>query len=160
MLWMSSALTRAEELPRAKLSPNSILENLNSSQKAAVSSSARTLAIFAGPGSGKTHTLTSRTAWLLKHEGLQPWNIIVATFTVKAAREMKERIGKLIGGGLEAKLVLGTFHSIARRYLARYGHLIDIPKDFGIADSSDSLAIIKRIVKRHEFNIDPKVARS
>lgn len=71
---------------------------------------------------------------------------------------MKERIGKLIGNGLESKLILGTFHSIARRYLARYGHLIDIKREFGIADSSDSLAIIKRIVKRNKFNIDPKVA--
>ncbi|RDW66328.1 p-loop containing nucleoside triphosphate hydrolase-26 [Coleophoma cylindrospora] len=136
-----------------------VLANLNSSQHAAVSSFADTLAILAGPGSGKTHTLTSRTAWLL-HQGLQPWNIIVATFTVKAAREMKERIGKLIGNGLESKLVLGTFHSISRRYLARYGHLIDIKKDFGIADSADSLAIIKRIIKRHNLNIDPGAARS
>jgi DNA helicase II / ATP-dependent DNA helicase PcrA len=142
------------------MSSDIILTNLNASQKAAVSSSAQTLAILAGPGSGKTHTLTSRTAWLLAHEGLDPWNIIVATFTVKAAREMKERIGKLIGDGLESKLILGTFHSIARRYLARYGHLINIPKDFGIADSSDSLAIIKRIVKRHNLTIDAAVARS
>ncbi|RDL41758.1 p-loop containing nucleoside triphosphate hydrolase [Venustampulla echinocandica] len=138
---------------------NGILANLNSSQHAAVSSAADTLAILAGPGSGKTHTLTSRTAWLLA-QGLQPWNIIVATFTVKSAREMKERIGKLIGNGLESKLILGTFHSIARRYLARYGHLIDIKKDFGIADSADSLAIIKRIIKRNRFMIDPKVARN
>jgi DNA helicase-2/ATP-dependent DNA helicase PcrA len=141
------------------MTPDGLLTNLNQSQHAAVSSFADTLAILAGPGSGKTHTLTSRTAWLLA-QGLQPWNVIVATFTVKAAREMKERIGKLLGNGLESKLILGTFHSISRRYLARYGHLINIPKDFGIADSSDSLAIIKRIVKRHEFNIDPKVARS
>jgi DNA helicase-2/ATP-dependent DNA helicase PcrA len=136
-----------------------LLTNLNSSQQAAVSSFAETLAILAGPGSGKTHTLTSRTAWLLA-QGLQPYNVIVATFTVKAAREMKERIGKLIGNGLESKLILGTFHSIARRYLARYGHLIGIRKDFGIADSADSLAIIKRIIKRHEFMLDPKAARS
>jgi len=73
---------------------------------------------------------------------------------------MKERIGRLIGDGLESKLILGTFHSIARRYLARYGHLINIRKDFGIADSADSLAILKRITKRHKFAIDPKVARS
>lgn len=73
---------------------------------------------------------------------------------------MKERIGKLIGNGMESKLILGTFHSISRRYLAHYGHLIDIKKDFGIADSADSLAIIKRIVKRFDFQIDPKVARS
>ncbi|KAF7878835.1 hypothetical protein EAF04_000038 [Stromatinia cepivora] len=138
---------------------DNLLTGLNASQRAAVSSQADTLAILAGPGSGKTHTLTSRTAWLLQ-QGLQPWNIIVATFTVKAAREMKERIGKLIGNGMESKLILGTFHSIARRYLARYGHLIGIRKDFGIADSSDSLAIIKRIVKRKNLNIDPKVARS
>jgi len=136
-----------------------LLANLNQSQHAAVSSFADTLAILAGPGSGKTHTLTSRTAWLLA-QGLQPWNIVVATFTVKAAREMKERIGKLLGNGLESKLILGTFHSISRRYLARYGHLINIGKDFGIADSSDSLAIIKRIIKRNNYTIDPKVARS
>jgi DNA helicase-2/ATP-dependent DNA helicase PcrA len=136
-----------------------LLASLNASQRDAVSSQADTLAILAGPGSGKTHTLTSRTAWLLQ-QGLQPWNIIVATFTVKAAREMKERIGKLLGNGLESKLILGTFHSISRRYLARYGHLIGIRKDFGIADSADSLAIIKRIVKRNNLMIDPKVARS
>ncbi|EKD15854.1 ATP-dependent DNA helicase pcrA [Drepanopeziza brunnea f. sp. 'multigermtubi' MB_m1] len=141
------------------MNPDGLLTNLNQSQQAAVSSFADTLAILAGPGSGKTHTLTSRTAWLLA-QGLQPWNVIVATFTVKAAREMKERIGKLIGNGTESKLILGTFHSIARRYLARYGHLIDIKKDFGIADSADSLAIIKRIVKRHRFMIDAKVVRS
>ncbi|TAQ83848.1 hypothetical protein B7494_g7828 [Chlorociboria aeruginascens] len=141
------------------MTSDSLLANLNASQRAAVSSFADTLAILAGPGSGKTHTLTSRTAWLL-HQGLKPWNIIVATFTVKAAREMKERIGRLIGNGLESRLILGTFHSISRRYLAHYGHLINIRKDFGIADSSDSLAIIKRITKRHNLNIDPKVARS
>ncbi|KAM3086870.1 ATP-dependent DNA helicase srs2 [Clarireedia jacksonii] len=141
------------------MTADGILAGLNASQRDAVSSQADTLAILAGPGSGKTHTLTSRTAWLLQ-QGLQPWNIIVATFTVKAAREMKERIGKLIGNGLESKLILGTFHSISRRYLARYGHLIGIRKDFGIADSADSLAIIKRIVKRNNLMIDPKVARS
>lgn len=141
------------------MTPDGLLTNLNQSQQAAVSSFADTLAILAGPGSGKTHTLTSRTAWLLA-QGLQPWNVIVATFTVKAAREMKERIGKLIGNGTESKLILGTFHSIARRYLSRYGHLIGIKKDFGIADSADSLAILKRIIKRNEFMIEPKVARS
>jgi DNA helicase-2/ATP-dependent DNA helicase PcrA len=140
------------------MSADGILTNLNPSQHAAVSSWADTLAILAGPGSGKTHTLTTRAAWLLA-QGLKPWNVILATFTVKAAREMKERIGRLLGTGEESKLILGTFHSIARRYLIRYGHLIDLNKDFGIADSSDSLAIIKRIVKRNRFMIDPKVAR-
>lgn len=84
----------------------------------------------------------------------------MATFTVKAAREMKERIGKLVGNGLERKLILGTFHSIARRYLVRYGHLIGLKKGFGIADSGDSLAIIKRVIKRNQVGVDAASARS
>ncbi|KAI9768506.1 MAG: hypothetical protein M1839_004028 [Geoglossum umbratile] len=137
-----------------------VLEGLNAAQRTAVSSPAPVLQVLAPPGSGKTKTLTARVAYLLCHEGLRPWNVIVATFTVKAAREMKERIGKLIGDGLEAKLVLGTFHSIARRYLVRYGHLIDIDKEFGIADGADSLGVIKRIIKRLKLSIDPNAARS
>jgi len=67
----------------------------------------------------------------------------VATFTVKAAREMKERISKLVGNGVEGRLVLGTFHCIARKYLVKYRHLVDIKPGWGIADSSDSLGIVK-----------------
>lgn len=91
---------------------DTLLAALNPAQTAAVTCFSPQVAILAGPGSGKTHTLTSRTAFLLQ-QGLKPWNIIVATFTVKAAREMKDRIGRLVGGGVEAKLILGTFHSIA-----------------------------------------------
>lgn len=68
-------------------------------------------------GSGKTKALTARAAWLLHHCGYKPTNIIVATFTVKAAKEMKERLAHMLPDGVEAKLILGTFHSIARRYL-------------------------------------------
>lgn len=84
----------------------------------------------------------------------------MATFTVKAAREMKERIGRLVGDGVGSKLILGTFHSIARRYLARYGHLIGVKKDFGIADGNDSLAIIKRITQRYKLTIEPTIVRT
>ena len=80
-------------------------------------------------GSGKTKTLTSRVAYLLSHHKYQPWNIIVATFTVKAAKEMKERIGALLGDGLESKLILGTFHSIARRYLVGIKFLVNQTRD-------------------------------
>lgn len=73
---------------------------------------------------------------------------------------MKERIGKLIGNGLERKLILGTFHSIARRYLVRYGHLIGLKTSFGIADSNDTLTMLKRIIKRNKFSIDANNARS
>ncbi len=120
-----------------------LLSGLNPAQHAAVTSPASVLQVLAPPGSGKTKTLTARVAHLLQHDGFAPWNMIVCTFTVKAAREMKERIGTLIGGGLESRLVLGTFHSVARRYLVRYGHLIGVKKGFGIADTSDTLSIVK-----------------
>ena len=119
-----------------------ILKGLNAAQSAAVTSAAPVLQVLAPPGSGKTKTLTARVAYLLAHCGYQPWNVICCTFTIKASREMRTRLKSLIGEALESKLVLGTFHSICRRYLANYGYLIDIPKGFGIADSYDSLAII------------------
>lgn len=137
-----------------------ILYGLNNGQLAAVTSPADVLQILAPPGSGKTKTLTSRVAYLIRNHNYKPWNILCLTFTIKSSREMKERLAKLIGNGMEAKLVLGTFHSVCRRYLVSYGHLIGIRKGFGIADSSDSLSIVKRIVKRMHYNIDPKVAQS
>lgn len=137
-----------------------ILEGLNAAQYTAVTSPSTVLQILAPPGSGKTKTLTSRVAYLLSHHGYKPWNILCLTFTIKSAREMKERIARLIGDGMEAKLILGTFHSVCRRYLVSYGHLIGIRKGFGIADSSDTASIIKRIIKRLNLNIEPKKAQS
>lgn len=137
-----------------------ILKSLNKAQCRAVTSNAPTVAILAGPGSGKTHTLTSRVVWLIQQGGYQPTDIIVATFTVKAAREMKERIGKALGQESEKKIVLGTFHSIARRYLAKYGGRIGLDPKFGIADDGDSRAIIQRICKRLDLQIEPSHARS
>ncbi|WYZ37946.1 hypothetical protein EsH8_II_001452 [Colletotrichum jinshuiense] len=138
----------------------SVLATLNTAQCRAVTSKASTVAILAGPGSGKTHTLTSRVVWLMDNVGYAPADIIVATFTVKAAREMKERIGKALGGGREKKIVLGTFHSIARRYLAAYGKRIGLDEKFAIADDGDSRSIIQRICKRFQLSVDPPVARS
>ncbi|EAQ85007.1 hypothetical protein CHGG_09021 [Chaetomium globosum CBS 148.51] len=137
-----------------------ILNGLNDAQCRAVTSDAATVAILAGPGSGKTHTLTARVVWLVDHMGIRPEDVIVATFTVKAAREMKERIGKALGNGRENKIILGTFHSISRRYLAAYGRHIGLNQKFGIADSADSSAIIKRVCKRLQLGTDPAVARS
>ncbi|KAL2176243.1 P-loop containing nucleoside triphosphate hydrolase protein [Thermothelomyces heterothallicus CBS 202.75] len=137
-----------------------ILNGLNDAQRRAVTSEAATVAILAGPGSGKTHTLTTRVVWLVDQMGIRPQDVIVATFTVKAAREMKERIGKALGNGRENKLILGTFHSIARRYLAAYGRHIGLSQDFGIADASDSSEIIKRICKRLQLAVDPAGARA
>ncbi|KUI69635.1 ATP-dependent DNA helicase srs2 [Cytospora mali] len=139
---------------------SSILETLNEAQCRAVCSEAATVAIMAGPGSGKTHTVTSRVVWLVDTIGYQPQNVIVATFTVKAAREMRDRIGKALGDGREGKMILGTFHSIARRYLAAYGKHIGLNQKFAIADDGDSRAIINRICKRLQLSIDPVQARA
>ncbi|ORY01273.1 P-loop containing nucleoside triphosphate hydrolase protein [Clohesyomyces aquaticus] len=139
---------------------DALLEGLNAAQRSAVTSPASVLQVLAPPGSGKTKTLTARVAYLINHERLQPWNIVVCTFTIKAAREMKERIRGFVGDGIEAKLILGTFHSVARRFLIRYGQEIGIDKNFGIADTTDSKAIIKRIITRHQYTIDPSQARS
>ncbi|KAF6821485.1 ATP-dependent DNA helicase srs2 [Colletotrichum plurivorum] len=138
----------------------SILTRLNPAQCRAVTSNAATVAILAGPGSGKTHTLTSRVVWLVDSTGYAPQDVVVATFTVKAAREMKERIGRALGGGREEKIVLGTFHSIARRYLAAYGKRIGLNEKFGIADDADSRAAIQRIIKRRQLAVDPPAARA
>ncbi|KAK7544535.1 P-loop containing nucleoside triphosphate hydrolase protein [Phyllosticta citribraziliensis] len=137
-----------------------LLAGLNDAQKCAVSSPASVLQVLAPPGSGKTKTLTARVAYLLGQRNIKPWNIIVCTFTIKAAREMKDRIRGLVGDGTEQKLILGTFHSVARRFLVYYGHHIGIEKGFGIADSSDTLAILKRIIKRRQYSTEPGVARS
>ncbi|MCJ1419661.1 hypothetical protein MMC32_006017 [Xylographa parallela] len=142
------------------MDPTVILDGLNAAQRAAVVSPASVLQILAPPGSGKTKTLTSRVAHLLSHHNHKPWNTLCLTFTIKSAREMKERLSKLIGPAVASKLVLGTFHSVCRRYLVIYGYLIGIRKGFGIADSSDSISIVNRITKRLKLNIDPKAARS
>ncbi|KAM0277863.1 hypothetical protein ACHAQH_005495 [Verticillium albo-atrum] len=137
-----------------------ILATLNTAQCRAVTSTAPTVAILAGPGSGKTHTLTSRVVWLLENAGYHPADIVVATFTVKSAREMKDRIGRALGDGREKRIVLGTFHSIARRYLAAYGKRIGLDQKFGIADDGDSRSVIQRICKRLGLALDPHAARS
>jgi DNA helicase II / ATP-dependent DNA helicase PcrA len=137
-----------------------MLNGLNRRQCDAVTSTADILQVLAPPGSGKTKTLTARVAYHIDHDGIQPEDVIVCTFTIKAAREMEERIRSFVGQQLQKKLILGTFHSVARRYLVSYGYSIGIPQNFGIADSSDSLAIIKRIIKAHKLGIEAKVART
>lgn len=138
----------------------SILDGLNEAQRAAVTSPSDVLQILAPPGSGKTKTLTSRVAYLLQHYHYHPWDIICLTFTIKSSREMRERLAKLLGNGVEKRLILGTFHSVCRRYLVTYGHLIGLQKGFGIADASDSISIIRRIIKSLKLNLDPRKAQS
>lgn len=138
----------------------SLLAGLNEAQTAAVTSTAPVLQVLAPPGSGKTKTLTSRVAHLLANRNLNPHNVICCTFTIKASREMRERLESLVGKALESKLVLGTFHSVCRRYLATYGNRIGIPRSFSIADSSDSKSMIKKIIKKNGFKAKPSDAQS
>jgi DNA helicase-2/ATP-dependent DNA helicase PcrA len=135
-----------------------ILHGLNPAQRAAVTCTASVLQVLAPPGSGKTKTLTARVAYLIAHEKLKPWNIITCTFTRKAAKEMKERIHGFVGEEVSKQIKLGTFHAITVQYLRRYGHHIGLEKDFGIADASDSKAILKRIIKKHDFGLEPSKA--
>ncbi|OOQ83035.1 ATP-dependent DNA helicase [Penicillium brasilianum] len=136
-----------------------ILDGLNHAQREAVTSSAPILQVLAPPGSGKTKTLTARVAYLLSHHGYQPQDVICCTFTIKASREMRERLSKLIGEKLQSRLILGTFHSICRRYLVKYGYLIGLRKGFGIADSDDTRAILRRIIKRLNSSMDIRAAQ-
>jgi DNA helicase II / ATP-dependent DNA helicase PcrA len=137
-----------------------VLKGLNTAQRLAVTSNADVLAILAGPGSGKTHTLTARVVWLVEQVGYAPQDVLVATFTVKAAKEMKDRITRTLGEDRTRRVVLGTFHSLARKYIAVYGERIGIPKKFSIADDSDTKAIIKRIRERLGLsNVDVSAAK-
>ena len=139
---------------------DSIVKGLNDAQTAAVTSPAPVLQCLAPPGSGKTKTLTSRIAFLIHHHGLHPSNVIVCTFTIKAAKEMKQRIEGLLDKQTSTKLKLGTFHSVARRFLAIHGSKIGINGKFDVADTTDSRDIIARIIKRFRLSISPAIARS
>ena len=110
--------------------------------------------VIAGAGSGKTRVLTYKIAYLLQ-QGVKPWSIMALTFTNKAAREMKERIGKLVGQELAQHLYMGTFHSIFSRILRAEAQHIGFTNNFTIYDESDSRSLIKTIVK--EMGLDEKV---
>ena len=137
-----------------------ILKDLNPAQNAAVTSPASILQVLAPPGSGKTKTLTARAAYLIAHNGFNPRNIIVCTFTIKAAREMGERIEGLLGTDTSDKLILGTFHSVCRRLLMLHGYHIGLDSKFGIAHASDSKSMVTRIIKQNKLMIAPALARA
>ncbi|SPO23192.1 related to ATP-dependent DNA helicase [Ustilago trichophora] len=114
------------------------------------------LQILAGPGSGKTRVLTSRVAWLVLDPAnqLNPEDIVVVTFTNKAANEMKLRLVKLIGKERVDSLIIGTFHSVCARYLRKYGRLISLPNNFSIIDSDDAKRMFKAILKELKPELD------
>jgi DNA helicase-2/ATP-dependent DNA helicase PcrA len=131
-----------------------LLQQLNEGQRAAVTYCDGPQLVIAGAGSGKTRVLTYKIAYLLAQHAYQPWNILALTFTNKAAREMKERIGRLVGQEQARYLQMGTFHSVFARILRAEAEHIGFNSNFTIYDQSDSRSLVKSIIK--EMQLDDK----
>ncbi|MDO4764593.1 MAG: DNA helicase PcrA [Eubacteriales bacterium] len=129
-------------------------QELNKEQKQAVMHTDGPLLLLAGAGSGKTKVLTHRIAYLIEEKGVKPWNIMAITFTNKAAKEMRERINRLVGEAA-ADIWVSTFHSSCVRILRRYADAIGYDRHFSIYDTEDSKKVIKEVLK--EMNIDSKM---
>ena len=127
------------------------IKDLNEAQQKAVLAINGPSLVIAGAGSGKTRVLTYRIAYLLSQD-IPPGNILALTFTNKAAREMKERIGKLVGPERSRYLWMGTFHSVFSKILRREGHLLGYPSTYTIYDSSDSKSLVRKIIKDLDLN--------
>ncbi|GAB5519874.1 MAG: 3'-5' exonuclease [Rhodothermales bacterium] len=146
-----------DSAPTHQASPEAaetIVNGLNPAQQEAVRASDGAVLIIAGPGSGKTRTLTHRIAYLLAANKARPYQILALTFTNKAAREMRERVTRLIGPEAAKGMWMGTFHSIFARVLRTEGEKIGYSKDFTIYDSDDSERILREQMAR--YSIDPK----
>ncbi len=136
------------------MSQQNYLAELNEAQRAPVVHKDGPLMVIAGAGSGKTRVLTYRIAHLME-QGVDPFNILSLTFTNKAAREMKERIAKIVGESEAKNIWMGTFHSIFARILRSEADKLGYPRDFTIYDSADSLQLIKQVIK--DMNLDSDI---
>ena len=137
---------------------DTLLAQLNDSQREAVTYCDGPQLVIAGAGSGKTRVLTYKIAYLLDHYNMAPWNILALTFTNKAAREMKERIGRLVGQDRAIRLQMGTFHSVFARILRAEAEHIGFGANFTIYDQSDSRSLVKSIIK--EMQLDDKTYKA
>ena len=131
-----------------------LLEGLNPSQREAVLHPDGPLLIFAGAGSGKTRVLTHRIAHLILARGVRPRNVLAVTFTNKAAKEMRERLERLVGPGAGREMWVGTFHATCARLLRERGDSIGLPRDFVVYDDGDQLTVIKECL--HQLNLDDR----
>ncbi|MCS4241234.1 DNA helicase-2/ATP-dependent DNA helicase PcrA [Rhizobium sp. BIGb0125] len=131
---------------RARPAPD-YLSGLNAEQREAVETLEGPVLVLAGAGTGKTRVLTTRIAHILETKRAFPSQILAVTFTNKAAREMKERIGVLVGGAVEGMPWLGTFHSIGVKLLRRHAELVDLRSDFTILDTDDVVRLIKQLIQ-------------
>ena len=131
-----------------------LLEGLNDKQYEAVVNTDGPCLVIAGAGSGKTKVLTHKIAYLLEEKDVKPWNILAITFTNKAANEMKERVGNLVGEAAK-DMWIGTFHSICVKILRRFIDRIGFEHSFVIFDTSDQRTLIKECLK--DLQIDDKM---
>ena len=130
-----------------------LLNELNEGQRAAVEYCDGAQLVVAGAGSGKTRVLTYKIAYLIDR-GMTPWRILALTFTNKAANEMKDRIGKIVGEEKARHIHMGTFHSVFSRILRTEAQHLGYDSNFTIYDQSDSRSLVKAIIK--EMNLDEK----
>src|SRR5690606_33395927 len=135
-----------------------LLRGLNAEQQAAVTTTEGPVLVVAGPGSGKTRVLTHRIAYLMEVKNVSPERILAVTFTNKAAREMRDRIGRLLGGRSLSGLEMGTFHSFGARTLRRNPGIVSdrlgIMPNFLIYDDADQIELAKRAIQA--AGLDPK----
>ena len=144
-----------QTLAQPGLDNATLAKTLNEAQYSAVTQFPGPQLILAGAGSGKTRVLTYKIAWLVREKGFRPSSILGATFTNKAAKEMQERIGNLLGGQINFPWV-GTFHSICGRLLRYHGHALGFTSNFTIYDTDDQKRFVKKLLKAHSSRFDEK----
>lgn len=132
--------------------PAPYLDGLNAAQRQAVETLDGPVLVLAGAGTGKTRALTTRIAHLLNTQRARPNEILAVTFTNKAAREMKTRIGSYVGGVIEGMPWLGTFHSVNVKILRRHAELVDLKSNFTILDTDDQLRLLKQLVQAEQID--------
>jgi len=141
----ASAPSLSQRAMAARGTPH--LDGLNRPQREAVEALDGPVLVLAGAGTGKTKALTCRIAHLLATGRAKPWEILAVTFTNKAAREMKHRVGQLVGGAIEGMPWLGTFHSLGNRILRRHAELVGLESNFTILDTDDQLRLLKQLLQ-------------
>src|SRR5579871_3536890 len=143
------------EVVEQMLEQKDLLAGLNEPQRKAVTTTQGPVLILAGPGSGKTRVITHRIAYLVQHEHVSPWKILAVTFTNKAAKEMRERLEKLVGVNDSKEMYIGTFHAICARVLRVEADCLaplGLNKSFVILDTSDQTTLIKQAIKNLELD--------
>ena len=128
------------------------LQGLNTAQADAVTTLDGPLLVLSGAGTGKTRVLTARLAQLVATRTAAPWNILAVTFTNKAAREMKGRVGQLVGPMVE-QVMLGTFHALAARMLRQHSELVGLKSDYTILDTDDQNRLLKQLMVSEQIDL-------